>query len=195
MKALTEALKTMLDALAHENAGEYLTPSQKTTILAKGSNITTSQQVEPTVPAPAVAGRRRVALFTGRELPESVMEYVTQTCARLQHDLTVLTFESDGTAQLILNPYRDELARAGIDVNLVTLSGNTLSQLARYLDSHPEIAFLACKESGYLGHSYLTGNQRKNEMPVPVVVIVANKDNVQLPVTDAEVIEADSRIA
>jgi len=195
MKALTEALKTMLDALAHEDAGEFLTPSQKTAVLGKQANITPTQRVAPTVQEAVPVSRRRVALFTGRELPADVMEYVTQTCVRLQHDLTVLTFETDSTVQAMLNPYQEGLAAAGIDVKLVTLGGNTLSQLARYLDSHPEIAFLTCKESGYLGHSYLTGNQQKNEMPVPVVVIVANKDAMQLPETDTGEVEAGKRIA
>lgn len=195
MKALTEALKTMLNALANQDAGEYLTPSQKTAVLSQGPGATPDQRVAPTVQEPAPVGRRRVALFTGRELPGNVMEYVTETCARTDHDLTVLTFETESTAEAMLQPYRGELAEAGIDVKLVTLGGNTLSQLARYLGSHPEIAFLACKESGYLGRSYLAGNQRKNEMPVPVVVIVSGKENVQLPGTDAEVVETDKRIA
>jgi len=195
MKALTAALKTMLNALAHEDAGEYLTPSQKTAILGKGPGATPEQRVAPTVQEPAPVGRRRVALFTGRELPENVIEYVTETCARTEHDLTVLTFETESTAEAMLQPYQGELAEAGIDVKLVTLGGNTLSQLARYLGSHPEIAFLACKESGYLGRSYLDGNQRKNEMPVPVVVIVSGKEAVQLPDAGADVVEADKRIA
>jgi hypothetical protein len=195
MKALTEALKTMLNALAHEDAGEYLTPSQKTAILGKGPGATPEQRVAPTVQEPAPVGRRRVALFTGRELPENVIEYVTETCARTEHDLTVLTFETESTAEAMLQPYQGDLAEAGIDVKLVTLGGNTLSQLARYLGSHPEIAFLACKESGYLGRSYLDGNQRKNEMPVPVVVIVSGKEAVQLPDAGADVVEADKRIA
>jgi hypothetical protein len=70
---------------------------------------------------------------------------------------------------------------AGIDIRLVTLGGNTISQLARYLGSHPEISFLACKESGYLGRSYVTGHQKKNEMPVPVVVIVERKESALVP--------------
>lgn len=195
MKALTEALKTMLNALAHEDAGEFLTPCQKTAVLSQGVSPSPCQRVEPTVQQPAPVGRRRVALFTGRELPKDVMEYMTETCVRTQHDLTVLTFETESTAEDMLQPYQGELAAAGVDVKLVPLGGNTLSQLARYLGNHPEIAFLACKESGYLGRSYLTGNQRKNEMPIPVVVIVANKEGVQLPDAGVEVVEAEKRIA
>lgn len=176
MRILTEALKQMLDGLAHQDAGELLTPSQKTAEFARGSKIKPAQVVVETEPAPVVENRRRIALFAGSDLSPDVMEYITQTCTRLQHDLTVLSFESRHVAEELLAPYHEVLVAAGIDIRLVTLGGNTVSQLARYLENHPEISFLACKDSGYLGSSYVTGHQKKNEMPVPVVIIVERKN-------------------
>ncbi|MDX1697830.1 MAG: hypothetical protein R3308_06050, partial [Thiohalobacterales bacterium] len=180
MKALNEAVKTMLNALAHEHAGEYLTPSQKTAELSSSPGVRPARVIARPEPVASHVGRRRVALFMGNVLPPSVFDYVFQTCVRLQHDLTVLTFESNTTGEDLLEPYAEELGRAGIDLELVSLGGNTISQLARYLDRHPEIAFLACKESGYLGRSYLTGNQQRHKIPVPVVVIVEREDAGQL---------------
>ena len=176
MSVLTEALKQMLDGLAHQDAGELLTPSQKTAEFARGSKIKPTQVVVETEPAPVVESRRRIALFAGSGLSPDVMEYITQTCTRMQHDLTVLSFESEHVAQELLAPYREALDAAGIDTRLITLGGNTISQLARYLENHPEISFLACKDSGYLGSSYMTGHQKKNGIPVPVVIIVERKN-------------------
>ena len=102
-------------------------------------------------------------------------------CIRDRHDLTVLSFESEHVAQELLAPYREVLDAEEIDIRLVSLGGNSISQLAHYLSNHPEISFLACKESGYLGSSYVTINQKKNEMPVPVVVIVERKDAAFMP--------------
>ena len=181
MSVLTEALKQMLDGLAHQDAGELLTPSQKTAEFARGTKIKPSQVVVETEPAPVVESRRRIALFAGSDLSPDVMEYITQTCTRMQHDLTVLSFESEQVAQELLAPYREELDAAGIDIRLVTLGGNSILQLAHYLGNHPEISFLACKESGYLGSSYVTINQKKKEMPVPVVVIVERKEAAFMP--------------
>ena len=57
--------------------------------------------------------------------------------------------------------------------------------LDRWLRSHPEIAFLACKDSGYLGSSYLNGRQSKNELPVPVVIVTTKGEGAQaLPHSD-----------
>jgi len=181
MSVLTEALKQMLDGLAHQDAGEFLTPSQKTAEFSRGTKIKPTQRVVETESAPVVESRRRIALFTGSDLSPDVMEYVTQTCARMQQDLTVLSFESGHVALELLAPYRETLDAAGIDIRLVTLGGNSISQLARYLTNHPEISFLACKESGYLGSSYVMGYQKKNEMPVPLVVIVERKDAAFMP--------------
>ena len=98
------------------------------------------------------------------------MDYVISTCASLKHELTVLTFQSESAGMELLVPHMEALAEAGVEMNLVPLTGDPLTGLARYLRGHSEIAFLTCKDSGYLGRSYLKGMQRK-DLPVPVVVV------------------------
>lgn len=195
MSVLTESLKQMLDGLAYQDAGEFLTPSQKTAALSLGSKIKPTQRVVVTEPAPVVESRRRIGLFIGSDLSPDVMEYITQTCTRMQNDLTVLSFESEPVIRDLMSPYHEALKMAGIDFRLVTLGGNTISQLARYLGNHPEISFLACKEAGYLGNSYVTGHQKKNEMPVPVVVIVERANAAVLQDNDSDSSTHDARTA
>jgi hypothetical protein len=180
MKKLSATLKQMLDALAYAHAGEYLTPREKGRVLTQ--ELVSDQQIEEIVPPEPVPAdthskskARRVALFLGSELPPEVMEYVIQTCMRLRHELTVLTFESESTGLALLQPHQEALDAAGVDMRLVTLSGKTIPGLARYLRSHPEVAFLACKDSGYLGRSYLHGSDQKNAIPVPVVVVATGE--------------------
>jgi hypothetical protein len=174
MKALTKAVKQMLDALAYEHAGEHLSRKEKT--LALGEELETiKNSTGSTVFEPAKvrtsSNVRRVALYLGSELPSEVMDYVIETCSRLGHELTVLTFQSEITGRELLYPYQQALETAGVEMKLATLSGDPVSGLARYLRGHPEVAFLACKDSGYLGRSYLKGTQRKDALPVPVVVV------------------------
>ena len=172
MKKLSETVKQMLDALAYAHAGEYLTSRKKSQILAQGSGtIPKAPQISEPVKTDTGSHARRVALYLGSELPPEVMEYVVQTCARLKHQLTVLTFESENTGRALLEPHRKALDEVGVKVKLVTLGGGSISDLARYLRSHPEIAFLVCKDSGYLGRSYLNGRQRDNALPIPVVIV------------------------
>ena len=174
MKKLTEAMKQMLDALAFANAGDNLSLRQKSEVLVKSTS-----KIDK-APSPVVAKQtrsrssaRRVALYLGSELPVEVMDYVISTCASLKHELTVLTFQSENAGMALLEPHQQALTEAGVEMELVTLNGDPLSGLARYLRGHSEIAFLTCKDSGYLGRSYLKGMQRK-DLPVPVVVVTTS---------------------
>ncbi len=176
MKILTEAMKQMLDALAFADAGEHLSGKQKTQVLAKSSY--TINQVPSSVEAQQTRSRstaRRVALYLGSELPVEVIDYVISTCASLKHELTVLTFQSESAGMELLEPHQAALAEAGVEMELVTLNGDPLASLARYLRGHSEIAFLTCKDTGYLGRSYLKGMQRK-DLPVPVVVVTTTAE-------------------
>ena len=171
MKKLTEAMKQMLDALAFAHAGNNLSLRQKSQVLGKSTY--TTEKVPSSMKAEEARSRstaRRVALYLGSELPSEVMDYVISTCASLKHELTVLTMQSEGIGNELLEPYQEALAEAGVEMELVTLKGDPITSLARYLRSHTEITFLTCKDSGYLGRSYLKGMQRK-DLPVPVVVV------------------------
>ena len=158
----------MLSALAAADAGEYLSMSHKLRYLNPGASNAMPPKVEPARPA---SPRKRIALYLGSELSADIIDYVVQTCTRLQHNLIVLTFQSSRDAQSLLSPHSDVLASAKIGLDLEILSGDTVSGLARYLRRHNGIAFLACNEAGYLGRGLLSGAQSPEAFPVPVVLV------------------------
>ena len=176
MTPLTNALKKILNGLAYADAGEYLTPRQKAAYLQNTNvNVVNSDEPPPVLSEKAVKStRRRVAMYMGSTLPAKMMDYVMETCSSLDHDLTVLTFETAPVSSALLEPYQKQLEERGIALETVKLSGEPISGLARYLRSHSEIAFMACKDTGYLGRSYIKGTQAKNALPVPVVVVVVD---------------------
>ena len=195
MKQLTNALKKMLDGLAAADAGEYLTARQKTAYLEK----TVRNVVQATDPAPVLSEnavktrvRRRVAMYLGSELPAAMMDYIIETCTSLDHDLTIVTFEAGRVVNTLMTPYKERLAENNIAVETAKLSGEPIKGLARYLRSHSEIAFLACKNTGYLGNSYMNGTQLTNTIPVPVVVVVV--DPAATDTQPAEQAEQESKI-
>ena len=175
MTKLTDNLKRMLNALASADAGEGLTLRQKTRYLNRDAVpvAAAEEQIAP------VKMRQQVALYMGSELPAEIMQYVIQTCSRLKHGLTVLTFQTDSVARSLLDPHASALEDAGIAMQVVTLSGDPVSGLARYLRRHSEVAFLACNETGYLGRSFLNGTQRQDVLPVPVVLVAPNGAKMQ----------------
>lgn len=184
MKVLTDALKQMLNALAFANAGEYMTQRDKVRVLRQTSQAAAMPEIENQIAASG-GSTRHIALYMGSELPAAVMDYVIQTCSRLNNDLTVLTFESKKTANELLQPYEEVLAEVDISMEVVHLSGEPIPSLARYIRKHPEIAFLACKDSGYLGRRYVNNTLRKNAIPVPVVVVATSKADAQVTTQDS----------
>lgn len=193
MIKLTQEIKRMLNALAFADAGEYLTLRQKTDFLEQKPGARNAIQASTPTPVQPSNERQQVALYMGSELPADMMHYVVQTCGRLKHGLTVLTFQSDAAARALLSPYADELTAAGISMKTVLLTGDPVSGLARYLRRHPEVAFLACKETGYLGRSFLNGTQRQDILPVPVVLVATHEENLQ-KVAPAQPNKADEAV-
>ena len=179
MATLTTTIKLMLNALAHADAGEYLTPLQKSQHIKQAASMGCSQSSVILSEEPPVSNRQQVALYMGSELPADIMNYVIQTCVRLKHGLTLLTFQPEDTARAVLSPYLESLKSAGVSMQLVALTGEPLAGLARYLRRHPEVAFLACNETGYLGRSFLNGTQRRSALPVPVVLVQSHASGEQ----------------
>lgn len=193
MIKLTQEIKRMLNALAFADAGEYLTLRQKTDYLEHKPGARNTIEAATAAPGQSAHERQQVALYMGSELPADMMHYVVQTCGRLKHGLTVLTFQSDAAARALLSPYAEELAAAGITSKTVLLTGDPVSGLARYLRRHPEVAFLACKETGYLGRSFLNGTQRQDVLPVPVVLVATHEENAK-KVAPAQTAKADEAV-
>jgi len=166
---LTAEIKRMLNALAYANAGELLPARKKYRVIAGGTAPTPAVE-----PMPATKAGPQTGLYLGSEVSNDMMQYVIQTCIRLKHGLTVLTFQSEVDARNLLKPYQAELEAAHIGVQLNVLSGEPPAALVHALRKRPEIAFLICNESGYLGRSLLKGLVRQDAFPVPVVMVAAN---------------------
>lgn len=194
MKFLTEALETMKNGLAHSHAADYLSGSDKlkhikdVNATARAEhNLTTQSKQEAAIKR---GNRQSIVMYLGSELPKPLMNYIIETCQSLDHDLKIVSFESKAVTESLVGPYQQALEDNNIQFEKVRLSGSPMEELNSYLKSHPEIAFLACKENGFLGRIYLSGNPVKFKLPVPVVVVTAdqpadvsidkNEDNVKV---------------
>lgn len=167
--ALTETLKRMLDALAYANLPEYQSTSKKHSLLA--TCPATVIKTGSSKSADPVAARPQVGLYLGSELPEYIIQYALQTCGRLGYGLTVLTYMTIDEAQSLLAPYQAALEATATEMRLMTLTGEPPAPLTRALRRRPEIAFLICNESGYIGNGLLNGRVHKDAIPVPVVMV------------------------
>ncbi|MGQ9862373.1 MAG: hypothetical protein ACUVSD_10250 [Thiobacillaceae bacterium] len=172
---LTYEIKRMLEALAFANLGENLNRRQKSRAIA-GSAAPAAVAPQEAVTA---AHLPQVGLYLGSELPADVMQYVVQTCFRLKHGLTVLTFQSELEAQTLLAPFQSTLDAAGIQPHVTVLTGEPPASLIHALRKRSDIAFLICNESGYLGRGLLKGTVRQDAIPVPVVMVASSEAATQ----------------
>ena len=189
MIKLNDEIKRMLNALAYANVGENLTPRQKGRVIAGGTAPTLA--IDPT---PAQKSGPQIGLYLGSELPPEVMHYVMQTCSRLKHGLTVLTFQSETDARALLKPYQTAVEDTRIRVELTVLSGEPQAALVHALRKRAEIAFLICNESGYLGRGLMKGIVRQDAFPVPVVMVAPSGTAMSKP-EQAETAPATVRAA
>lgn len=187
---LSDTIKRILNGLAYAHVGDYLTPAQKDAALA---GLPPVSRVQAGGAPPVLTGADiarspgegpRIGLYLGGELPGELMQYVQRTCGRLGYGLTVLTLQTRKAAQALLAPYEDELAQAGIVPRLVCLANDPSRALAQALRRRPEIAFLVCNESGYLGRGLLNGGQ--HVMPIPVVLVSPSGTLADAPVAGQE---------
>lgn len=179
MKILRETLEVMKKGFAHSHVGDYLTGSEKLKAIADVDASASAQRnllAQQTKEAAKTKTKRQsIAMYLGSELPAHLMDYMIETCISLDHDLKVLTFESSNVSQELLEPYQAVLAEKNITMQKTKLTGNPMAELNRHLKGHPEIVFLACRDSGFIGRSYLSGNPAKINLSVPVVVV--SEDN------------------
>lgn len=179
MKLFNEFIESMKSGFAHSHASDYLSGTDKLKAItdynasthAKQNLIAQSNQEA----ARKEMKRKSVAMFLGSELPKSLMNYMIETCQSQDNDLMILSFESNTVTEALIKPYEKDLEENDIKLKKVRLSGNPMEELNRYLKGHPEVAFLACKETGFLGRIYLSGNPAKFKLPIPVVVVTADQ--------------------
>lgn len=176
MSFLQKALKSMGKGFEHAHNEDNLNFSVKSYTGAPTKASVEQVFTEPQLKNESRKSKRRyIAMYLGSDLPKSMMKYIIESCQHLGHDLAVISFEQNETTEEALAPYKQELETNNIEVKKVKLSGHPMQELNKYLKSHRDIAFLACKDTGFLGRSYMSGNLAKISLPVPLVVVTTEK--------------------
>jgi hypothetical protein len=171
---LTKQVKKALAALAYADASEFMSGAEKERALrGRGESDDAAQPRRQPAPAPCAAVpsiQIQIGLYVGATLDQPVVRYVADSCKRLNAVLTIVTFQSKEATRALLAPYQAELGRDGVAWRIVCLSGEPRQALERYLRRESRMAFLACSESGFLGHIVLADGRRP-DLGLPLVVV------------------------
>lgn len=177
---LNKEIQRLWNAVAHSSGAG--TPEVELASSKPGTPSGNLVSGSPIDNLPALKPGQQIGLYLGSELLPEVMHYVNATCVRLSPRLAVLTFQSEPDARALLKPYQAELDDAHINVQLTVLGGEPPAALIQALRKRPEIAFLICNESGYLGRGLKKGIVRQEAFPVPVVMAGAYETTMVKPV-------------
>ncbi|MGF1614843.1 MAG: hypothetical protein ACFCVA_13300 [Gammaproteobacteria bacterium] len=189
MQHLTEQIKKALATLAYADAGEMLSTTQKDRVLGTPGRAQPTMAAHqalssaPTPPALITAIPplgSQIGLYLGASLEEPVMRYAIDACKRTHAILTVVTFQSEEEARVLLQPYHSELGREGVVWQTVRLSKDPRRSLTRYLKGASRMQFLVCSEVGFLGHALLS-NSRRPDLGLPIVVVAGKRQVAKLP--------------
>jgi hypothetical protein len=176
MKRLSESLKQMINALALQNAADYLPMSRKLEMLGVGNgkpvSLRTSEQHDLSPP-------RRIALLSDGVNIGEVLHYTVEACLRQRATLDLVLY---GKARERNEELRAQLQRRGITHELILLGEESVDALSEYLCLRRTLVYLIAPADDHLALE-LTEQaipSRGGRTHLPVVLVDRNHHHSQV---------------
>ena len=169
MKRLNSELKRILAGLAFQDAGEFLSTSDKMQRLGYVAEFT------PQSPAPRhkAAGpvTRRIALISDGRGLGAPLDYAIESSLRQAAQIDLLlhgAIEAERIAAL-----EQRVRQAGVESVRIQLGGNAVDDIANYISNHPALIFLVALPDDTAAMTLMEEviPKRGGRIPVPLVLI------------------------
>lgn len=170
VKRLTNDLKRMLAGLAYQDAGDFLSLSDK--LKALGLEPERRQQAtraKKSTASPPI--RRRVALISDGQGGGAPLDYAMETCRRQGCQMDLLIHDAAAGSSGI--EIERQIRAAGISCHRLTLQGNAVEGVIEYICNHPSLLFLAALPDDPVAKVFMEEVVPKHggRLPVPLVLI------------------------
>jgi hypothetical protein len=180
MKKLTDDLKRMLDGLACQDAGDYLSLDEKLRQIDRSSQVDAATTADAAGPR-AYATHRLIAVVINKGSTQAAFEHALQACQRLGAHLDLLLggpASRERVAQL-----EAAMQRAGVTFRSINLSGSVAKAIADYAGQHYSLLYIvaALDDPDLAEMIEETLPARRKHLPVPLV-LVGNKPSQTLAV-------------
>lgn len=133
MKPLSEGLKQMLNAIALQDAADFLSMRGKLSRLSMGESGPIGCQAGP-LPAP-----RRVAMLSDGNSSNEVLQFALEACQRQQASLDLVLY---GEAREQAEEIHSQLQRRGFAHEIILLGPKSLEALSEYLTARRALIYL-----------------------------------------------------
>jgi hypothetical protein len=183
MKKLTNDLKRMLDGLACQDAGDYLSMDEKLRQIGQPGQVDAAEMATTAVPyRPATP--RRIAAVINRGSTQAAFEHALQACQRLGAHLDLLLSGPASRERVVQLEVAAQ--QAGVAFQSIYLSGPIARGVADYAGQHYSLLYIvaALDDPDLAEMIEVTLPARRKYLPVPLV-LVGNKPSQPLAVASA----------
>lgn len=170
MKKLTEDLKRMLDGLAFQDAGDYLSMDEKLRQIGRSDQAGTPGAAKPAAPhAHTTPGR--VAVVINKGSTEAAFAHALQSCQRLGAHLDLLLSGPYSRQRIVQLETAGQ--RAGVAIQSIYLSGPIARAVADYAGQHHSLIYIvaALDDPDIAGMVEAAPPSRRKYLPVPLVLV------------------------
>jgi hypothetical protein len=183
MKKLTDDLKRMLDGLACQDAGDYLSMDEKLRQIGRPGRVDAAETATTAVPhTPATP--RRIAVVINRGSTQAAFDHALQACQRLGTHLDLLLSGPASRERVV--QLEAAVQRAGVVFQSIYLSGPIARGVADYAGQHYSLLYIvaALDDPDLAEMIEETLPARRKYLPVPLV-LVGNRPSQPLAVASA----------
>jgi hypothetical protein len=168
MSKLSDDLKRILNGLALQDAGEFLSLPSKMKALGIDHGPYNPQNSAHSV---ARFKTQRVALINDGRDHSAALEYAIDSCSRHGGKIDLLIHGTDQTAHT--SKLETQLSAAGLDYQTIQLGTAPIDSILTYVSNQPALAFLVATPDDavakVLVEQVIPNNKRR--LPLPLVLI------------------------
>lgn len=169
MTKLTDDLKRMLAGLALQDAGEYLSLSQKMEHL--GIQDQTQKSTPMTQPTPTMPATRRVGLIIGETGLGAPIDYALDICSKQGAKIDLLAHSDTDT--VVLATLVNKIKSDGFDCHVIQLGSSPVEAICSYVINHPSLIFLVSTPNNPSAKALIEDiiPNQKSRLHAPLVLI------------------------
>ncbi|MBW9261492.1 MAG: hypothetical protein K1566_03565 [Candidatus Thiodiazotropha sp. (ex. Lucinisca nassula)] len=170
MKKLSDDLKRMLNGLAHQDAGEFLSMRDKLNVLGMGSETRAKSSPPPHKMAKKPTTQRIAFISDGRGLG-TPLSYAIDACSRQGANIDLLIHGTTDTANI--SALENRIRAVGLDHHRIQLGMKPVDDVINYICNHPSLIFLVAMPDDETAKVLIEEviPKRGGRIPVPLVLI------------------------
>lgn len=175
MKKLSDDIKRALNALAYQDATEFLSTREKLDVLGYG-NKKTRHPLIPRRNTPKIETPKRIGLVVDTRSNSAPLDYAIDACKR-QGENSHLDILMHGSVDTETTTNLEErIKQAGLYYQIIKLGEKTIEELINYIKSHPSLIFLISMPDDEVARVLIEEVMPKSgeHIQVPVVLIEGN---------------------